>query len=310
MCLGASCLSHLKWRCRAVGDYTVNCQVRWTCADLWQSPSQLEHLSTGQTYIQTTDNPPSQLDTLSTVDVHMTGRQGDFFKNRAPSSTHRRGEFLPEKRLEVPKRQAISRPPLRTSTPLRRHCSSCSSMGKRKQREDDEGPAPSSEPASIGQQTSHIANKQKRSAAYSKLKHKKEVCSVRTNTHDSHSNKMHMLGVGCRKPSEQKGPSGRQQLPKRSSWAWSPQLKRFPRSAFTCLLVSPRPNQFAKRKTDCAANMQSVQCCQMTPLHCCRLLRTPEKRMKQLCPWMMLRLKLTRRRTNLQVPSKQQSSLQ
>ena len=50
-------------------------------------------------------------------------------------------------------------------------------MGKRKQREDDDGPAPSSEPASIGQQTSHIANKQKRSAAYAKLKHKKEVGS-------------------------------------------------------------------------------------------------------------------------------------
>ena len=48
-------------------------------------------------------------------------------------------------------------------------------MGKRKQREDDDGPAPSSEPASIGQQTSHIANKQKRSAAYAKLKHKKEA---------------------------------------------------------------------------------------------------------------------------------------
>lgn len=57
-------------------------------------------------------------------------------------------------------------------------------MGKRKQREDDDGPAPSSEPASIGQQTSHIANKQKRSAAYSKLKHKKEVRSVRTSQHD------------------------------------------------------------------------------------------------------------------------------
>jgi hypothetical protein len=48
-------------------------------------------------------------------------------------------------------------------------------MGKRKQRDDDEGPAPSAEPASIGQQTSHIANKQKRSAAYAKLKYKKEV---------------------------------------------------------------------------------------------------------------------------------------
>ena len=48
-------------------------------------------------------------------------------------------------------------------------------MGKRKQRNDDEGPALSAEPASIGQQTSHIANKQKRSAAYAKLKHKKEV---------------------------------------------------------------------------------------------------------------------------------------
>ncbi len=48
-------------------------------------------------------------------------------------------------------------------------------MGKRKQRDDDEGPAPNAEPASIGQQTSHIANKQKRSAAYAKLKHKKEV---------------------------------------------------------------------------------------------------------------------------------------
>lgn len=47
-------------------------------------------------------------------------------------------------------------------------------MGKRKQRDDDDAPAPSSEPASIGQQTSHIANKQKRSAAYAKLKHKKE----------------------------------------------------------------------------------------------------------------------------------------
>lgn len=52
-------------------------------------------------------------------------------------------------------------------------------MGKRKQREDEDGPAPSSEPASIGQQTSHIANKQKRSAAYAKLKHKKEVSWAR-----------------------------------------------------------------------------------------------------------------------------------
>lgn len=48
-------------------------------------------------------------------------------------------------------------------------------MGKRKQREDDDGPVPSSAPASIGQQTSHIANKQKRSAAYAKLKHKIKV---------------------------------------------------------------------------------------------------------------------------------------
>ena len=48
-------------------------------------------------------------------------------------------------------------------------------MGKRKQRDDHDGPAPSTEPASIGQQTSHIANKQKRSAAYAKLKYKKEV---------------------------------------------------------------------------------------------------------------------------------------
>ena len=48
-------------------------------------------------------------------------------------------------------------------------------MGKRKQRDDDDGPAPSAEPASIGQLTSHIANKQKRSDAYAKLKHKKQV---------------------------------------------------------------------------------------------------------------------------------------
>lgn len=48
-------------------------------------------------------------------------------------------------------------------------------MAKRKQRDDDDGPAPSAEPASIGQQTSHIANKQKRSAAYAKLKYNKEV---------------------------------------------------------------------------------------------------------------------------------------
>lgn len=47
-------------------------------------------------------------------------------------------------------------------------------MGKRKQRDDDDGPAPSAETASIGQLTSHIANKQKRSDAYAKLKHKKQ----------------------------------------------------------------------------------------------------------------------------------------
>ena len=48
-------------------------------------------------------------------------------------------------------------------------------MGKRKQREDDDAPTSSAEPASIGQLTSHIANKQKRSAEYAKLKHKKDV---------------------------------------------------------------------------------------------------------------------------------------
>ena len=48
-------------------------------------------------------------------------------------------------------------------------------MGKRKHCEDENGPAASAEPTSIGQLTSHLANKQKRSAAYSKLKHKKEV---------------------------------------------------------------------------------------------------------------------------------------
>ena len=48
-------------------------------------------------------------------------------------------------------------------------------MGKRKQREDDDGPVRSAEPASIGQLTSHIANKQRRSEEYGKLKHKKEV---------------------------------------------------------------------------------------------------------------------------------------
>ena len=52
-------------------------------------------------------------------------------------------------------------------------------MGKRKQREADDGPAASSASVSIGQQTSHIANKQKRSAAYSKLKHKIKVSLVK-----------------------------------------------------------------------------------------------------------------------------------
>lgn len=48
-------------------------------------------------------------------------------------------------------------------------------MGKRKERENDDGPVRSAELASIGQLTSHIANKQRRSEEYGKLKHKKEV---------------------------------------------------------------------------------------------------------------------------------------
>ena len=56
-------------------------------------------------------------------------------------------------------------------------------MGKRKQREhDDEAPVRSAEPASIGQLTSHIANKQRRSEEYGKLKHKKEVRTACSNS--------------------------------------------------------------------------------------------------------------------------------
>lgn len=138
-------------------------------------------------------------------------------------------------------------------------------MGKRKQREDDDGPAPSSEPASIGQQTSHIANKQKRSAAYAKLKHKKEVRLAST-AENSLSKHVHMLAVACRKLSAQKEPSGRQQLLKRNSWVWSPQPERFPRFAFTLPFVRPHlkgpsthPNCFVQKGaqsiTDCAVDM-------------------------------------------------------
>lgn len=55
-------------------------------------------------------------------------------------------------------------------------------MGKRKEREEENVSTlnPRQEPASIGQLTSHIANKQRRSAEYGKLKHKKEVSGAVT----------------------------------------------------------------------------------------------------------------------------------
>lgn len=47
-------------------------------------------------------------------------------------------------------------------------------MGKRKERDDDDqGPSTSGQPRTIGQQTSHIANKIVRGTKYAKLKHEK-----------------------------------------------------------------------------------------------------------------------------------------
>lgn len=50
--------------------------------------------------------------------------------------------------------------------------------GKEEENDDYDGPITGGEGASIGQQTSHIKNKLRRSELYSKLKHQQKVISA------------------------------------------------------------------------------------------------------------------------------------